>query len=241
MYKLRAYVKVIATGVTGRVEQRNQSTGKYWVEFDRNLNSRQWFAESELAGVSRALFFLRCHSAKLFHGAALGIALVLPERLWYPAVLRVSRLQALILRPLIAISPYREDRRRQMIVSWLLNSWLRQLSTLGRSFPIPILTQGEEAILDAGCVPNGTVICSVHLPLVHLILRSLVDINHPPTAVLAGETEVRNGRIPIWGADVELPGVVTDRNVLLKVRKSLRRGGTVVALVDTDSRGFSSS
>ena len=75
MYKLRAYVKVIATGVTGRVEQRNQSTGKYWVEFDRNLNSRQWFAESELAGVSRALFFLRCHSAKLFHGAALGIAL----------------------------------------------------------------------------------------------------------------------------------------------------------------------
>ena len=76
MYKLRAYVKVIATGVTGRVEQRNQSTGKYWVELDRNLNSRQWFAESELAGVSRALFFLRCHSAKLFHGAALGIALV---------------------------------------------------------------------------------------------------------------------------------------------------------------------
>ena len=87
MYKLRAYVKVIATGVTGRVEQRNQSTGKYWVEFDRNLNSRQWFAESELAGSEQGVVFSRCHSAKLFHGAALGIALVLPERLWYPPVI----------------------------------------------------------------------------------------------------------------------------------------------------------
>jgi hypothetical protein len=34
--------------------------------------------------------------------------------------------------------------------------------------------------------------------------------------------------------EVELPGIVTDRNVLLAVRRELRRGGSVFALVDTD-------
>jgi hypothetical protein len=234
MYSVRGYVKVIATGATGRVEERHEGSSKYLVEFNRNSSTRQWLTESELVGVSPALFFVRYHSSKLFYLGGRCIAFVFPERLWYPAALRICRLQAFILRPLIKLSPYRKDPRRHIIVSWLLHSWLRQLSNLGRPFPIPIRIEGEEAIREAFSDPHGTIICSVHLPLVHLILRSLVEMNFRPTAVVAGETELRNQKIPIWGMNAELPGIVSGSNVLLRVQRELRRGGAVFTLVDTD-------
>jgi hypothetical protein len=234
MYQIHRYVKVIASGATGRVEERRDGSGRYFVEFDRDPSTRQWFSESELVGVSSALFFLRLHSNKLFYIAGRCIAPLLPEQFWYPAVLRISLLQALLLRPLIALSPYRKDPRRYIIVSWLLNSWLRQLSNLRRPFPIPIRTKGEEAIIDARGKPYGVMICSVHLPLVHLILRSLAVMNCAPDAVVAGQKEMRNQRIPLWGLEGELPGIVPGPHVLLRVQRELRRGGAVFALVDTD-------
>lgn len=234
MYQVRQYVKVIATGATGRIEARQDDSGKYLVEFDRNPRTRQLFSESELVGVSSALFFLRFHSNKLFYVAGRCIAPLLPERFWYPAVLYISRLQALLLRPLIALSPYRKDPRRHIIVSWLLNSWLRQLSNLGRPFAIPIRIKGEEALIDARSNPYGVIICSVHLPLVHLILRSLAEINCLPAAVVAGQREMRNQKIPLWGLEGELPGIVRSLNVLLRVQRVLLQGGAVFALVDTD-------
>ena len=197
-------------------------------------STRQLFSESEPVGVSSALLFLRFHSNKLFYAAGRCIASLLPERFWYPAVLRISLLQAILLRPLIALSPYRNDLRRHIIVSWLLNSWLRQLSNLRRPFPIPIRTKGEEALIDARSNPYGILICSVHLPLVHLILRSLAEMNRLPAAVVAGQTEMRNQRIPLWGLEGELPGIVPGPNVLLRVQRELRRGGAVFALVDAD-------
>jgi hypothetical protein len=233
MYRVRGYVKVIATGITGRVEDWHEISRKYWVEFDRDFSTRQWFTESELVGVSSTLFFLRYHSTKLFHAPARCISLVFPPRMWYRAALRISLLQAVILRPVIALSPYRNDRRRHIIASWLLNSWLRQLSTVGRPFSIPIQTKGEKALFDACSNPNGAVICSVHLPLVHLVLRSLVELNRP-SAVVAGKTEMRNRRIPVWGLERELPGIVSGSTVLLKVQRELRTGGLVFALLDTD-------
>ena len=55
MYPVRGYVKVSATGATGRVVERHEATRKYLVEFNRNLSTRQLLTESELAGVSAAL------------------------------------------------------------------------------------------------------------------------------------------------------------------------------------------
>lgn len=234
MHQSRRYVKVIATGAIGRIGERHLVSGQYSVEFDRNPNTRQWFSEAELVSTSAALFFLRFHSSKLFALAGRCIATLLPERLWYPIVLRISRLQALLLRPLVALSPYRRDFRRHIIVSWVLNSWLRQLSKLGRPFPIPLRTKGEGTIIDAYRHSNGAIICSVHLPLVHLILRSLAEMNLPPAAVVAGRTEMRNQKIPLWGLEGELPGILPSPTILLRLQRELRRGGAVFALVDTD-------
>lgn len=42
------YVKVIATGEIGRIEQWTSATNQYYVEFNRNSGTRKWFAEAEL-------------------------------------------------------------------------------------------------------------------------------------------------------------------------------------------------
>lgn len=175
---------------------------------------------------------LRQHSPKAFRYLARFVALLLPARLWYPFVLRFSRLQAMILRPLIGISPYRRDRRRTILVSWLVNSWLQELSTLEQPFPIPIRVKGEEAMIRAFENPRGMALCSVHLPLKHMGLRPLADLKRPPTAVIAGKRELVNGKFPVWGLGEGLPVLISDSTVLLKVRSILRRGGSVAALVD---------
>ena len=232
LFHVHQYVKVLATGLTGRVEQCDGNAGRFLVEFNRNPSTRRWFAAPELAGVSSALFFLRLHSNKMFNAAARLIAL-LPPRLWYSAIFRICVLQASMIRPLIALSPYRKDGRRQVIVAWLLNSWLRQLAALRKPFPIPIRSQGSELILEASAHPSGLVICSAHLPLVHLILTSIVTLQQTLSGVVAGETEMRGGRIPLWGLSEDATGIVSDWSVLLRMRRILGQGGTVFALVDT--------
>jgi uncharacterized protein (DUF1330 family) len=51
MLNLTQYVKVVATGAIGRIEQWTQATNQYLVEFNRDSSTRQWFAESELQPV----------------------------------------------------------------------------------------------------------------------------------------------------------------------------------------------
>jgi uncharacterized protein (DUF1330 family) len=51
IFPLEGYVKVVATGEVGRVEQWTQATNQYLVEFNRDSSTRQWFAESELESI----------------------------------------------------------------------------------------------------------------------------------------------------------------------------------------------
>jgi len=48
MLHLTQYVRVLATGTIGRIEQWTQSTNQYLVEFNRDSSTRQWFGESDL-------------------------------------------------------------------------------------------------------------------------------------------------------------------------------------------------
>jgi hypothetical protein len=47
-FQLEEYVKVIATGEVGRVEQWTSATNQYYVEFNRDSSTRKWFTEAEL-------------------------------------------------------------------------------------------------------------------------------------------------------------------------------------------------
>lgn len=182
--------------------------------------------------MNSALSFLRRACRQFFHFAARVIAGMLPVRLWYPAVLRISLLAGLILRPLIVLTPYRSDIRKNVIAGWMMNTLLHHLSTLNKPFPIAFRTKGVDAIFEASANPNGMVAASIHLPLIHLMLRSLVDAGRQPTAVVTHVSVLRNGKTPLWGTDEGLTPLALERNVLIKVRGIMRHGGSVAALID---------
>jgi hypothetical protein len=174
--------------------------------------------------------FLRKYSFKAFDQAAALIPRIVPVQNIYAMLFRLCRLQALLFRPMIGMSPYRNDPRRNIVVAWLMDSWLQPLSRRRLVFPIPIHTDGKEALARASRNPNGMLISSVHLPLVNCVLRSLVDMGITPATVVA-LTDDENS--PVWGLNQGIPALAPSGSVLLKLKAVLRQGRTVAALVDT--------
>ena len=163
------------------------------------------------------------------------IGSLLPAPEWYSATVRVSRLLAPVFRLIIRLTRFRNDPRKEISHSWLVGIILQRLDSLEKPFPIPIRTSGSEAIFQAWNRPEGVVVCSVHLPLWNLILRSLVELNCSPTLVLAGEKAIRDGMFPPWGSAVRLPALVVDKKIYIKARGILRRGGSVATMIDDGS------
>jgi hypothetical protein len=162
------------------------------------------------------------------------VGFVFPPRLWYQALYRSCVLQGPLFRLLFAFPPLRNDPRRRLIVTWLMQSTLRHLVALGRPFPIPTSDKNLEVFLEARRNPNGVVLCSVHLPFIRLALRHLLELGVPPSAVVADEGALTNRALPVWGMAETIPGFVANRNVLVKVRNILRQGGVVATLIDTN-------
>ncbi len=183
-------------------------------------------------GVSKSPI-LRKASPAFTYLVARSIALCFPERLWYLALLRITRIMAFIIRRLITLTSYRSDLRRGMIDGWLMNAWLQHFPGFDRAFPVPISTNGAEDVLEARTNPTGLVYCCVHVPLANFVLSALVEMNCPPTAVVSDVFLLKNGMYPVWGSNERLPGLVTDRDVLLKARTILRHGGSVAAMIDS--------
>ena len=233
MRQIHDRAKVVATGRIGRVVQSSADGSLHLILLDGDDSTRGWYRDSELLPVSSLLHFLRANSSRVFRGAASWAALMVPTSLLYRAAYGISRLQAMILQPLIGLTPYRRDPRRSVMVAWVLNSWLQQLNKIKRTFPIEVETEGQRVVIDASLHPGGLVICSVHMPLVHAVLHSLINIGVPPVGVVAGEREMKHGKVPVWGLPEELPAIPENQNVLLKMRRILRQGGTVFALIDT--------
>jgi hypothetical protein len=162
------------------------------------------------------------------------IVMLLPARCWYPAIWRISKMQAFMVRPLIQLSILRNDFRRHALGGWLVNSWLKRLTSIQPQFPIPIRVKGQETILAASRNPRGMVLCSGHLPLVDACLPPLLDMNCRPTVVVAYSPEWADGSYPVWGVKDRLPIINRDGLVLVKARSTLRKGGAAAILIDTD-------
>ena len=165
-----------------------------------------------------------------------GISLItrlLPERLWYPAIWRISRVQAFLVGPIIARSILRNDPRRLAMVAWMVEAWLRWLNTQQPKYVPPITVRGLEACLRASGNEHGLVFCSVHLPLVFATLAPVKGMPFAPTWVVA--TDVRpGGTFPVWGYEDGLPAIKRDGLALVRMRSILRRGGSVAVLIDLD-------
>ena len=182
--------------------------------------------------MSSASKAVRNFAVQVFRFSAAVFAQCVPQKHWYRTLLSLCRIQAFILRSFVAISPYRNDSRKHVLVAWLLNSWLHHLARLKRPFSIPIKVSGLEVVLDGLKSRTGLVICSGHLPLVYALLRPLADVNAPPDAVASSRRELVDGKFPLWGTAAGVPAITPSGTALVKVRNILRKGGCLAALID---------
>lgn len=163
---------------------------------------------------------------------------LLPRDSWYAVLWRISRVQAVLIWPILRFTPYRRDHRRSLPVAWMLNHWISQLVSVKGSFPIPIRIKGRELICPLFCDKAGTVLCSAHMPLLDACLQSLIELAYP-LSVIAAPGALVESKFPVWGKPA-LPGLPSGPDVLLKVRTVLRNGRAVAALVDDiDSGAYS--
>jgi hypothetical protein len=165
-----------------------------------------------------------------------GVRLIvlLPRRWWYPALWRISRVEAVLIWPILHLGSFRMDHRRSAPLVWILNHWIRRIISVKGEFPIPVRVKGSELIHNLYGSPRGAVVCSGHVPLIDICLQYLMQMGCPPTLTVAAPEAFIESRIPLWGKPA-LPGVPSGHAVLLKVRTVLRRGGFVAALVDHNS------
>ncbi|TFF39744.1 hypothetical protein [Mucilaginibacter psychrotolerans] len=97
------------------------------------------------------------------------------------------------------------------------------------AFPIPVIAKGFE--LFAKERPCGIMLCSVHLPLVKVAIRYLVENGYAPKAAIAGAHHQITA-VALWGSTQTIPAIATGPTVLIKMRTILLEGATMVVLVD---------
>jgi hypothetical protein len=164
------------------------------------------------------------------------LSLALPPRIWYRCALAMSQLLALLLR-LSARTGLRPHRYETAI---LLNRILAFLTRTGRPFPVPWrMDAASHAALDSAAASGqGLVICSAHLPLIKVAVRALMETGRSPEVAIAAEPGP-DGRIPIWGLTDRLATIKVGPDVLLRARTVLKRGESVLLLVDTLAGDYS--
>lgn len=179
----------------------------------------------------------RC-AANLYRFAASLIVRSFSARYWYRIIFLVARLQIEILRPLalLGVYPYRHDikswaSRREIILARIMDDWLHQMAAFHRPFPIPTQVSGAAAVRKLSGEGTGLVFCSSHCFLADVALRIVAEACAGALTIISTVPNPEKG-YSIWGMNRAIPVIHPDKNVLLKVRNILRRGESVVVLID---------
>ena len=113
-----------------------------------------------------------------------------------------------------------------------LDALLWLLSETGQQFPIPVKINGLELFNKPR--PNGLILCSAHMPLLPVALRTLVE-NEIKLDALIIKPIVKDNRYPLFGINYGIPVINNSPSVLLKAKTVLKNSGIVIALADEDT------
>lgn len=187
--------------------------------------------------------FLRISNANAYRLGASLLVHMLPARMWYRASLYITRIQIGLIRPFapLGLYPYRRDiapwgMRKRVIAARMMDRWLKNLWAYHRPFAVPLRVRGTEAILELSRKGPGLLFCATHCFLAETALRGVVETGVADLTLITSESRFRDG-CPVCGMDRVLPTIYSDEKVLLKARSILRRGGSVIALIDRSVGG----
>lgn len=159
-------------------------------------------------------------------GVAMVDALV-PRRRWYAILFWVSGWLARLVR---CVRPGRD----KMLQARILDQLLILMTLKGGEFPIPIRTAGEGLLDEVAqdLVPScGIVLCSGHLPLVRVGISSIMEGWQLRMVAIAAEPE-RENAIVVPGKSERVRAISPDASVLIKGRRALQSGESLLVLAD---------
>ena len=186
----------------------------------------------------KAKNFLRRCFAVAYRFTAYLLIWGLPARLWYPTAFLLARIQIRILRllALMGLYPYRRDvrswkLRRKLIMARIMDTWLKNLSGARRPFPIPIRRSGPSELDELARSCTSLIFCAPHCLLAETALRGAIEAGFPDLTLIAREPGLANGCL-VCGTGQVIPTLNADETVLLKARTVLRRGGSIILIID---------
>jgi hypothetical protein len=150
------------------------------------------------------------------------VARVVPARFRFRTALRVSRLHGRL--------TVMRGGNRVFTEALMLDLWLRELTFSG-PYPIPMRVVGGELLKTLGD-GRGTLFCWTHLPLIELTLQPLMREGYSPMVLADSGMMVEGNQLLIPGLEQRTGAILNDAGGLLRIRTTLRGGGTVSCLLD---------
>ena len=122
-----------------------------------------------------------------------------------------------------------------------INKGLRRGKQMDKLYSL--LTRKSEFNIPTKLIPiptisseTGLVICTVHLPLAKVGLRTLLENNfYIDYALVGGAT--KDGKLAVWGTRKKLNILVRNNSVLLKAKKLLEQKKRIILMCDNSKTG----
>lgn len=108
-----------------------------------------------------------------------------------------------------------------------LNTFLALMTREQKYFHIPYTISGLDH-LNADC---GIILCTVHIPLVKVALRGLIENEIQIASAIVGKAPILNA-MSVWGITNKIPIITRNPFSLLKAKKVLEQKGKVVLMID---------
>lgn len=129
-----------------------------------------------------------------------------------------------------------QDMPLRLLQAIQVNCILSLLTRTKRPFPIEYKMTGTDALVDT----SGLIICTVHLPLVKVGVRAILDQKHRIDAAIVANP-LPDSLIGFWGITQKIPALLKDRFVLLKAKSILNKKGVILLMIDNNDNSHYSS
>ena len=132
---------------------------------------------------------------------------------------------------------YKPFRTKKKTIGFLkaqdLNMFLALMTRRQKPFPVPYKLVGTE-FLNEEC---GIILCSVHIPLVKVTLRALIENNIDISAAIVG-TPPKSNQMSVWGITDKISIIARNAFTLVKAKTVLEKKGKLVLMIDSTKTGL---